>query len=125
MKINKITIMIGLIIIGLFVVSCTNVGTSNDENSVVEESFVSGEERVAKCLTENGATMFGTEWCPHCKDQKSNFGEAFEYVDYVDCDENQIACSNAGVRGYPTWRINGQLYPGARLVSDLAGIAGC
>ena len=51
-------------------------------DSNVEDSM----EQFATCLTENGATMYGAEWCGHCKAQKEMFGEAaFEKVDYVEC----------------------------------------
>jgi len=27
----------------------------------------------AKCLTQKGAKMYGTFWCPHCQNQKKEF----------------------------------------------------
>ena len=66
----------------------------------------------AQCLADKSVTMYGTEWCSHCKNQKKLFGSSFQYINYVDCDKNQQECSSAGVQGYPTWKINGQNYPG-------------
>jgi hypothetical protein len=53
---------------------------------------------LASCLTKNGATFYGTERCPHCKDQKKLFGDALAQVNYVDCDKNSPACASAGVK---------------------------
>lgn len=50
---------------------------------------------LASCLTTNGATFYGTEWCPHCKDQKKLFGDAMTQVNYIDCDKNSPACQSA------------------------------
>ncbi|MBD3361894.1 hypothetical protein GF358_03835 [Candidatus Woesearchaeota archaeon] len=82
-------------------------------------------EVFAQCLTEKGAKMYGTEWCGHCKNQKSMFGEAFQYIDYTDCDKDPDACQTAGVRGYPTWDIKEELYPGTRELSKLAALTEC
>lgn len=79
----------------------------------------------AKCLTEKGAAMYGTDWCSHCKNQKKMFGNSFQYVYYVDCDRNQNECLGAGVRGYPTWKIDGENYPGEQQLYRLASLSGC
>ncbi len=80
---------------------------------------------LAQCLTEKEAVMYGTEWCPHCKSQKEMFGSSFQYVTYVDCDKYKQACIDAGIRGYPTWSINGANYPGAQSLYDLAQYSDC
>ncbi|MBR9681513.1 MAG: hypothetical protein GOV00_01805 [Candidatus Altiarchaeota archaeon] len=79
----------------------------------------------AQCLTDNGAVMYGTEWCIHCKNQKALFGASFEVVNYVDCDLDRNACSSAGISGYPTWVIGGNLYPGEQSLSQLATLTEC
>lgn len=79
----------------------------------------------AQCLTDKGAVMYGTEWCPHCKDQKALFGNSFDKVNYVDCDDNRQMCLDAGVEGYPTWTINGENYAGTQALSTLAEVSGC
>ncbi len=81
-------------------------------------------DEFAQYLTEQGVKMYGTEWCSHCKNQKKLFGESFQYVDYIDCDRNKKACTDAGVRGYPTWNINGQNYPGEQSLQRLAQLSG-
>ena len=42
---------------------------------VFSGSFVNYDD-FAKCLTENGATMYGTVWCGHCNNQKDMFGDS-------------------------------------------------
>lgn len=78
----------------------------------------------ANYLTSQGAIMYGTEWCTHCKDQKALFGNSFVYVNYIDCDKNNKACSEAGVTNYPTWIINGQKYMGLQSLATLMGLSG-
>jgi len=46
-------------------------------------------------------------------------------VDYVNCEENQEACQEAGIAGYPTWIIDGEKAPGARPLETLAELSGC
>lgn len=78
----------------------------------------------AKCLTEKGVKMYGTDWCPHCKEQKKMFGDAFKYVDYHNCDIDP-ECEKVGVQGYPTWSIDGKLYPGTVRLEVLSEMSGC
>ena len=79
----------------------------------------------AKCLTEQDVIMFGTDWCPHCKEQKEWFENSFQYVNYVNCDKAQQQCLTNGVKGYPTWKINGESYPGKQPLNQLAQLSGC
>lgn len=81
-------------------------------------------DEFAKYLTEQGVKMYGTEWCPHCKNQKKLFGNSFQYVDYIDCDKNRNECSIAGVNGYPTWKINNQNYLGEQSIERLVQLSG-
>ncbi len=65
----------------------------------------------AKCLASKNAKMYGLYWCPHCADQKREFGSAFHYVPYVECasEENPReltpACKTAGVKLFPSWQF--------------------
>ena len=80
---------------------------------------------LAQCLTANGAVMYGTDWCSHCQDQKAKFGKGFEHVNYVNCDKEKQKCLEAGIRGYPTWIVNGVKYSGTQSLSRLASLAEC
>ena len=79
----------------------------------------------AKCLTENNATMYGTEWCTHCKAQKELFGKSFKYVTYIDCDRNKDICTSKGIEGYPTWIIGNESYPGTQQLYTLSKLSKC
>ena len=80
--------------------------TAPAEGAAVEELNI-----FAQCLTDEGMTFYGAYWCPHCQDQKEMFGDAMQYVNYVECDpggENADpeACVAAGVEYYPTWILD-------------------
>ena len=79
----------------------------------------------ANCLTDNGAIMYGTDWCSHCKDQKAMFGKSFDNVNFINCDKSKIACDSAGIRGYPTWIIDGESYSGVQPLVKLSSLTGC
>jgi hypothetical protein len=67
-------------------------------------------DNFAKCLASKQARMYGLYWCPHCLDQKQEFGAAFEYVPYVECaikGSKELApeCKVAGVKLFPSWQF--------------------
>jgi len=91
---------------------------------------INNYDNFAKCLTEKGATFYGTYWCPHCSNQKKLFGSSLKYVNYVECDpkgENAKPelCSQSNITGYPTWIINGTHYEGEQSLQELSSLAGC
>lgn len=80
----------------------------------------------AKCLTEKGISMGGTDWCPHCKEQKKRFGASFKYIDYHNCDNEKEWCISHGVRAYPTWVFpDGVTHTGTQKLGSLATLSGC
>jgi len=79
----------------------------------------------ARCLSEKGAVMYGTYWCSHCKAQKADFGDAFQYINYLECTEQNEACIEKGIEGFPTWIIDGRKYPGRQPLSRLSQLTGC
>ena len=96
-----------------------------------ETTTTSGEAEIAlaKHLTAIGAKKYGAFWCPHCYEQKQLFGtEAFSEVNYIECDPQgnnpqREACMAAGVQSFPTWEINGKLYPGTKTPEELAELS--
>jgi len=79
----------------------------------------------SKCLSENGAKIYGTDWCKYCKEQKSLFGKSFKLIDYVNCDYDKDKCNLEGIQGYPTWKINGEVYSGVQPLERLSQLTGC
>lgn len=118
MVVKKQTILIVGVLIMSIIVSACSVREAPQEMPPEIHEF-------AQCLSDNGATMYGTEWCSYCNEQKSLFGDAFSNINYVDCDQNKQACNQAGVRGYPTWVINEESLPGVRSFSDLSQRTSC
>lgn len=63
----------------------------------------------AACLADKGVVMYGTSWCPYCKQQKELFGRAFRKAAYVECSmpgnprAQAPKCKEQGIMGYPTW----------------------
>lgn len=92
---------------------------------------VSGQREVAigKMLKKRGAKMYGAYWCSHCHEQKERLGKkAFSKVMYVECDKGGVdtqaqLCREKRIPGYPTWEIDGELYPGELGISDLENLA--
>src|SRR3989338_3322463 len=77
------------------------------------------KDAFAQCLTENNVTMYGAFWCPHCANQKAQFGSSFKYATYVECSlpdrsgQTEI-CRKAVIESYPTWEFN----DGSRLLGE-------
>src|SRR5690606_21458805 len=86
---------------------------------------------LAQCIAASGAKFYGAYWCPHCADQKEMFGDAIQYIDYIECDargENARAdvCLANNIQSYPTWIFSdGEWLVGSRSVEELAERAGC
>ncbi len=101
--------------------------TTTNNNSKGNNSL----ESFASCLTEKGVKMYGAYWCSHCKEQKDMFGSAVGKIAYVECavpDDTRAqtqACKDANIKGYPTWEINGQQYPGVQSFETLSKLTGC
>lgn len=71
---------------------------------------VSTLDGFAKCLTSKGAKMYGAWWCPHCAEQKEDFGYAFQYVNYTECSPpgqrvETPQCKQDGIKNFPTWQF--------------------
>ena len=86
----------------------------------------------AKCLTSKNAKMYGLYWCPHCADQKREFGASFQYVPYIECasqdDPHQLtaACKAAGVKLFPSWQFGSDPpKEGVLSLQDLGQKTGC
>lgn len=84
---------------------------------------------LATHLNQSGAKVYKAFWCPYCKKQAQLFGSAQTSLPAVECDPQgknpQTAlCSQKAIQGFPTWEINGQLYPGMRDANDLADLSG-
>lgn len=82
-------------------------------------------DQLAQCMTSKGVKMYGADTCPHCNAQKKSFKGSFNYIDYIECNENPAACQEAGIEAYPTWEIDGEQTTGRKSLSELAEMSGC
>ena len=121
-------ILFGLLVAGLLTACGGDAGTDTAETSGASINTRDTSDLVAfaQCVNESGAVFYGTEWCPHCKQQKAILGAGLSETEYVDCDVSRLRCSKAGVKAYPTW-VTGddQQLVGTQQLSDLAGVTGC
>ena len=65
-------------------------------------------------LVENGASLYGVSSCASTQKQLADLGTTDHFtqgLDYVDCEKAVYLCRHMNVTVYPTWQINGQLYP--------------
>jgi len=109
-------------------VTGTKDDQSDEEVAIAEETELSS---FAKCLSEKGTKMYGTYLCSHCQAQKSMFGDAWKEITYIECllegdtSKQTSACAEAGIKGYPTWEINGRQYTGEHTLKKLSTLSGC
>jgi len=88
-------------------------------------------DEFAKCLTDNGAKMYGAFWCSHCQSQKKSFGDSFKHINYIECStpdgQGQTPeCIEAGIQGYPTWEfLTGERMSGEVSFKVLSEKTGC
>jgi hypothetical protein len=124
---------LGIIFFASGKVSDKNSKSDSDNGQVAGASTqnenAAYKENLAKFLKEKGMILYGAYWCPHCKEQKELFGDAVQYLDYVECDAkgpnaNPDECVARGIQGYPTWIYEGKQYSGTQSLAELAKIVG-
>ncbi|MDP3974712.1 MAG: hypothetical protein Q8P88_00225 [Candidatus Jorgensenbacteria bacterium] len=121
MKNSKVTIitlfvvLAGIAIVGIF----TFIGGEPKE---VDAAVVS----LAQCLQGKGAVMYGTKTCPYCRAEKAAFGEAFQFINYVECTEEPNRCVEAKVESVPLWTFaDGTRLNGVQGLEGLARATSC
>ena len=88
-------------------------------------------DALARCIASTTTKFYGAFWCPHCADQKREFGDAAKYLPYVECSlpdasGETAACKTIGVEHYPTWIFpDGSRLEGVVSPQELANKAGC
>jgi uncharacterized membrane protein len=118
-----------VVILGASLVQAEKFGEASSEHSGYSEPANEFQTGLAKYLTSHGAVMYGSFKCPHCNLQKKLFGDAFKYINYVEChpkgpNANPSLCFAQGIVNYPTWEINGKYYEGTMSLEQISGISG-
>ena len=125
---KKLLLIITTLVVVLFLASCTATSTnttgSTDTTQTAEQAAAALS--LAQCLTDSGAKFYGAYWCPHCIEQKEQFGAAISSVPYIECEDDPNQCAAAGITGYPTWIFaDGTVVQGAQSFEALASYSGC
>jgi len=85
----------------------------------------------AQCTADKGAKMYGAYWCPHCAEQKDDFGAAFKHVNYIECGVKgqrlgeEKSCQDKGVKLFPTWEFTDGRHEGEMSFEALSERSGC
>lgn len=87
-------------------------------------------ESLAKCLTEKGFKFYGSSSCSWCNKEKELFGEAAQFLPYVECTspDGQMtqACKDANIESFPTWILpDGTQSSGFKTLEELSQLSGC
>ena len=90
---------------------------------------------LAQCMTDNGVRMYSSKTCSVCARVKEIFGDAFQYVDEVEChpqgENPQVQlCLSKKIDHTPTFtvEIDGEelaRVDGLQTPEDLARLSGC
>jgi thiol-disulfide isomerase/thioredoxin len=77
-------------------------------NAKIQVASTDDLKEFAKCITDSGAKFYGATWCPHCQNQKREFGEAIDLIPYIECATEDMrkqakVCQEAKIESYPTW----------------------
>jgi len=88
-------------------------------------------DALAQCIASSSTKFYGAFWCPHCREQKDEFGDAAHYLPYVECSlpdgssETQF-CIDRGIKHYPTWIFpDGSKLEGVVSPEELGKRTGC
>ena len=73
----------------------------------------------AKCLKENGAVMYGADFCQYTKGQRAMFGKSMKHINYQEFTEGE------DITVTPTWIIKGERIENAQSFEALAKLTGC
>jgi hypothetical protein len=88
-------------------------------------------DKFAQCIADTGTKFYGAFWCPHCADQKREFGDSVKYLPYIECSlpdesgQTQVCIDNK-IESYPTWEFpDKSRLTGTVALSKLAEKTGC
>ena len=85
---------------------------------------------LAKYLNDKGVVKYSAYWCPNCLNQSELFGkQAYKELNVVECSRDGIIsqtqlCIDKGIKGFPTWEINGKLFLGVLSINELSELTG-
>lgn len=106
---------------------------------LIHASAGPGEEHneFAQCIVDKGFKMYGSVTCQFCAKQRGMFGDAFEFIDEIECDPRNpynVAelCIEKNIEHTPTWiqedQDGNELFrfdPGVIKLEKLSEVSGC
>ena len=136
---NDKSMIVGALALVIFVGAILYVVSGNSSPAAPAASDTSTTTAVAsgpalalaQCLKQNGVVFYGAFWCPHCKAQKAEFGDAVPALPYVECstpDGNAQTpiCIQKNITSYPTWVFpDGSRLTGEQPLETLADKGSC
>jgi hypothetical protein len=100
------------------------------EHPPLVTSSSAAEIALAKHLKAIGANCYTAWWCPHCQEQREQFGQqAAALAPFVQCSSPEkktlAVCKDDRIDGYPTWIMpDGTKLSGGRELAELAQVSG-
>ena len=123
----KVFLTFGILVllgVGFYLISYTI--TKSTGYTITGKIVYTKEEKIqiAKCLTNNGVSLYCSALSLNCLRQRNDLGDAFEFINYVDCSEekNLEECEDLSL---PAWKINNRFFYGIRDLGKLAESSGC
>lgn len=111
-----VALLLSLVFVFIAMKRTTRPVVTKPKEQVMEHTSAhENEDSVLKQLIDSGSTFYGVNWCGYTKKQLSVLGineHQTNGLDYVDCDVDQEVCSSKGIDAFPTWQINGKMFPG-------------
>jgi ribosomal protein S27E len=86
----------------------------------------SEQQRIAACLSDQGAEYYFTTQCADCEEQSRVFGPAIKSIPQVDCGPEKQNCPN--IRSLPAWYIpnsEDKINYGLFTLEELKTLSGC
>jgi hypothetical protein len=124
-------IVAGVVVVVIIIGAFFAFHKSNKGGAVLGSPASANLDAFAQCIANSGAKFYGAFWCPHCKDQKADFGSSVQYLPYVECStpdglSQTQACKDKNIQGYPTWIFaDGSQVSGEQTLETLAQKTGC
>ncbi len=81
----------------------------------------------SSCLAQNGLKIYGANWCGWTKKLAVETLGGFDVAGdaYIECTEEKELCDSEGVEGYPTVKLDGEVYSGDRTLEGLGEVTDC
>ncbi|OGE38146.1 hypothetical protein A3B45_05040 [Candidatus Daviesbacteria bacterium RIFCSPLOWO2_01_FULL_39_12] len=132
-KVIFVLIILGVVFLAGYLILQKKTPVANTGNQTSSTS--SNLNAFAQCLSEKGVKMYGSYICSACAAQKKGLGEAYQYIDYVECHPNgpnpqTDLCLKRNITKTPTWILEKdgavvKRLEGFQSHEDLASFSGC